>query len=129
MAVLAVLALTEAGLAVCPSAQAHAHAMAENAAAPSQMHSAHPHHVAAPHGEAQEASDCHEPAPAQKAAIEGHCPDCAGGMSCGECALLTAVGTGSFEADAPHFARRHQTPFAVLAADRRPTFDPPPPKA
>ncbi len=123
MALLAFLALTEASLAVCPAA--HAHAMADSAQTALDGH----HHGAMSSEALQsETPECH--GTSELAPVETEvCTECSGGMSCGECALLTAAETPSFDAAAPPLADRHKASLGVVAPVRPLAFDPPPPKA
>ena len=126
MALLAVLALTEAALAACPTAQAHAMTEADQSAQAPAVSSTHHGAMTRPAVQA-ETPECHsasEPAPLDSEVCSG----CSGAMSCGACALLTAAGPASFDAAAPPLADRHKAPLGRVAPARPLAFDPPPPK-
>jgi hypothetical protein len=128
MAVLAFLALTEAGLAMCPVAQAHAMIQLDQSAQAPAVSSDHRGGAMTRSAMQAETPECHspsEPAPAETQV----CTECSGGMSCGECALLTAAETPSFDAAAPPLADRHKASLGAVAPVRPLAFDPPPPKA
>ena len=134
MALLAVVALGEAGLSVCASGHAHAQDVEPvMLMAVDGDHSAHAGHGAHAPDHSSHAMMHSSVAPAigetPDPAGTDHCPDCATGRSCSDCAVLSVNRTSGFEAAALPALGLKTAHYSDVALTRIATFDPPPPKA
>lgn len=124
MALLAVVALAEAGLSVCASGHAYASGLAMAPAA--QDAASTDHHHEGHHGH----HDLHpETDSATVIVMHDHCPDCAEGWTCGECAMVNATRASGFDALGPLPSASPRAHYVDVAPRRVTGFDPPPPKA
>ena len=127
---LTALALIQAGAGFCPEAgasggmagAASAVAHHEQAGSGSEMPYEHVHHHQPDHASAA--------TPAEHAHAEAGCEAaCGGGVSCGECAVIVALGTLDTDASSGHGVLPPRV-FAHAQAPRPQfSFEPPPPKA